>query len=322
MGAPTNAYQTYTQVGAREDLADIIYDVSPMDTFFFTKAARNKATSTTHEWQCDILAAPSATNAAVEGDDFSGLAASPTKRYKNYTTISRKDVVVSRTASKMNTAGRKEEFAYQLVKRGKEVKRDIETMALANNAATTGAAASARLCAGVDTWIFFTNHIKASTQLTSTTPAPVSGVAGTAATDGSVVALNEPDLQSALRQAWSCGGETDTILVGGTLKNRINTFTGLATRFRNVAAGQQADIVSAADVYVSDYGSHKIVLSRYVRATVVLCLDMTTWGLAWFDPIQQVQVGKTGDSDKAIILGEWTVEARSPEANTKITGVN
>src|SRR5512139_157655 len=322
MAAPTAAVQTYAQVGIREDLQDIIYDISPLDTIFFSKAARLTAKNVRHDWQTDALAAPSATNAYLQGDDFSAQALVATAKYSNYTQISRKEVVVSRTSNKVNTAGRKEEMAYQLVKRGKELKRDIEKACLSNNAATAGAAGSAALSAGVETWIFTTNHVSVSSQTTNTTPAPVSGIAGTAGTDGSVIPISEVDLKNCLQQAWSRGGETDVILLSPAIKNKINNFTGIATRFRNVAAGQQADIVAAADVYVSDFGSHKLVLSRYCRATVVLCLDMTTWGIAWLEPIQTVPIAKTGDSEKTMIVGEWTLVAKSPEANTKLTGVS
>lgn len=320
MTAPTNAYQTYTQVGIREDLADVIYDISPQDTYFFTNAARAKATNTLHDWQTDALAAP-ASNAQIEGDEFSGLAATPTVKLRNYTQISRKDVVVTRTANKVNTAGRKEELAYQMVKRGKELKRDIETDLVRNNAATAGGASSARLSASVESWIYGANHVKATTQTVCSTTAPVNGIQSTIPVDGTAVALNEDDFKKALMQAWSCGGETDTILTSATLKQKIDAFSGIATRFRNVESGQQAEIIAAADVYVSSYGSHKLVISRYMRASVVLFLDMSSWGVAWLDPIHTVDIAATGDASKKIIIGEWTLEARSPLANAKLGNV-
>jgi hypothetical protein len=74
-------------------------------------------------------------------------------------------------------------------------------------------------------------------------------------------------------------------------------------------------------VYVSSYGSHKVVLSRYMRASAVLCLDMSTWGIAWLRPINMVNIAKSGDSEKRMILGEYTLVAKSPTANTKLTNV-
>jgi len=278
------------------------------------------AKNTRHDWQTDTLDAP-ATNAYMEGDDFSAKALTPTTKLSNYTQISRKDIVVSRTANKVNTAGRKEELAYQIVRKGKALKRDIETAIVRNEVASAGTSASPKTSAGMETWIHTTNHISASGQTTNTTPAPVGGLAGTAGTDGSLTAFIETDLKSALQQSWSRGGETDVILLPAALKNKFDAFTGIATRFRNVAAGQQADIVGAADMYVSSYGTHKAVISRYMRATVVLCLDMSTWGLAWLDGIQMEQIAKSGDSEKRMMVGEWTLVAKSPEANTKLTGV-
>src|SRR5678815_1074272 len=129
MAAPAALYQTYNQIGIREDLEDIIYDISPMDCYCFNHIARMTAKNTRHDWQTDTLAAPGA-NAYLEGDDFSASTLVATTKLSNYTQISRKDIVVSRTSNKVNTAGRKEELAYQLVRKGKELKRDIETCLL------------------------------------------------------------------------------------------------------------------------------------------------------------------------------------------------
>ncbi len=321
MGTPTALYQTYNQVGIREDLEDVIYDISPMETYFFNNAGRKTAKQTKHEWQTDTLDTPSATNAFIEGDDFSAQAINATSRLGNVCQISRKDFTVSRTSNRVNTAGRKEELAYQIVRKGKALKRDIESACVQNKAATVAVSSSARVAASVETWIYTTNHISATNQTANTTPAPVAGLASTAGTDGTATAFVEADLKSALKQAWSQGGETDVILMPANLKTEFDAFTGIATRFRNVNSGQQADIIAAADVYVSSYGSHKAVLSRYMRASAVLCLDMSTWDIAWLDPIHMENIAKSGDSEKRMIVGEWTVVARSPTANTKLTNV-
>src|SRR5690242_10239770 len=321
MATPTALMQTVNQVGIREDLEDIIYNIAPMDTVCFTRFAKSKATTVTHEWQTDTLDSFSATNAFVEGDDFSAQAITPTSRLKNYCQISRKDFVISRTSNLVNTAGRKEELAYQTMLKGKALKRDIEAAIVRNNAATVAGSASARVSASIETWIYTTNHISATGQTTNTTPAPVSGVAGTAGTDGTATAFVETDLKSALQQAWSQGGDTDVILMPANLKSKFDAFTGIATRFRNVAANDQAAIVGSADIYTSSFGSHKAVLSRYMRASAVLMLDISTWGLAWLDPIHMEQIAKSGDSEKRLIVGEWTLVAKSPTANTKLTNV-
>lgn len=322
MAAPTGSFATYNQIGIKEDLEDIIYDISPMETFFTSTISKGKATNTLHDWQTDALDSPSADNAFVEGDDFSAGAITATSKLRNYTQISRKDFVVTRTTNKVNTAGRRQELAYQIIRKGDALKRDIEAACLQNKAATSGGSASARVAASAETWIYTNNHIKAGGQNTATTPAPVSGIAGTAPTDGSATIFIESDLKLALQQAWSVGGKTDVILLPAALKTKFDAFTGIATRFRDVAAGKQAQVIAAADVYVSAYGSHKVVLSRYMRASVVLCLDMSTWGLSWLDKMHLEDIAKSGDSEKRMIVSEWTLVAKSPTANAKIGNVN
>ena len=178
------------------------------------------------------------------------------------------------------------------------------------------------MAAGVEAMITNANHIKAGGQNTATTPVPVSGLFVTPLTDGSATIFIESDLKSALQQAWSTGGETDVILLGAALKNKLDAFTGIATRFRDVAAGKQAQIIAAADVYVSSYGSHKVVLSRYVRASVVMCLDMSTWALHWLDKMHLEEMAHTADGESRMVVAEWTLVGRAPSANTKIGNVN
>jgi hypothetical protein len=321
MSAPTAAFAAYNQIGVNEDLDSIIYNIAPMDTYFLSHASKGKATNVLHEWQTDTLDSPSSSNKYTEGDDFSAQAINPTTRLKNYCQIARKDFVVTGTANAQNTAGRKEELAYQIVLKGKAFKRDVEKHLLSKENASAGTSASPRSAAAVETWIYTTNDVSPSGVTTNTTPAPVSGLASTAGTDGSATAFIETDLKAALQQAWSQGGETDVILLPPNLKNKLDNFTGVATRFRNVAAGQQAEIVGAADIYTSSYGSHKVVLSRYVRASVVLCLDMSSWAVDWLRPIQMIEIAKSGDSEKRLILGEYTLKAKTPTANTKLCNV-
>ena len=303
----------------REDLEDIIYDISPMDTIFLTRAARSKAKSTTHEWLTDTLTA-AARNAKVEGDAFTAVAQTLPSRLKNYTQISSKHFEVTGTTQAVDNAGMREMMAYLTAKNGKELKRDMEVSLLGAYQGTAGTSAVARTTSGLETWLYTNNHIKPSGQTTSTTPAVSSGFAQTV-TAGSTVTMVSADLNSALQQAWSCGGEVDTVLTGPTPYNTISTFTSIATRFRDVASRQQAQIIGAADVYVSAFGSHNIVLSRWCTSTSVLCLDMKTWAVAYLRPFQTIPIAKVGDAERKMILAEYALVAKSPLANTKVTGV-
>lgn len=322
MAAEVNASKSYDLSGGalKEDLRDIVYDISPMDTVFLTRAARGTCKSTTHEWLTDALGAP-AKNAKIEGDTFSANARVLPARLKNYTQIARKEFEVTGTSQRVDNAGMRELMAYHTARAAKEIKRDMEKDLLSDEPASAGASTAARVSAGAEAWIYSPNHINVG-QTGATTTAPVSGFATSPVTDGSATAFTETGLQSMLQKAWSAGGEVDTILTTAALYTRISGFTGLATRFRDVSSRQQAQIIGAADVYVSPYGSHSIQLSRYCRTGTVFALDMSTWEVAYLRPFQTIDIAKVGDSERRMLLAEYTLVAKTPRANTKATNMS
>jgi len=312
---------------AKEDLEDMIYDISPMDAWFLSNAKRSRASSTLHEWLTDSLTA-AASNAAVEGEAFSATARTLPSRLKNYTQIARKDIEVTGTAEAVDTAGMASMMAYHTARAGKELKRDMELDLLGDTPATAGGASlSARVSAGMENWICYPNHINmlvaagTAAQTGSTTVAHASGFATGAVTDGSSTATTETGLKALLQQAWSKGGEVDTILTSPQIYNTISTFTGIATRFRNVESRRQAQIIGAADIYVSAFGTHQIRLSRYCGSTTLFCLDMNTWSVAYLRPFQVKDIAQVGDAVRKMLICEYTLVAKAPFGNTKATGV-
>jgi hypothetical protein len=322
MAATVLASKAYDLVGGalREDLGDIIYDISPMDTFFMNRAGRGTAKSTTHEWLTDSLVA-AAENKKIEGNDFAAVERALPTRLKNYTQISRKEYEVTGTAQKVDNAGMRELMSYHRMRAGKEIKRDVEFSNLNHAAASAGTSTSARVSGSVSPWIYELNHIKLTSQTVWSTTAPVSGFATATGPGASTTAMLEADLKSALQKPWSCGGNVDTILCNATVYQQISLFTGLATRFRDVSSKQQAQIIGAADVYVSAFGSHNIQLSRYIPSATLYCLDMSSWQIDYLRPFHTVDIAKIGDAERQMMQAEWTLVAKTPRANSKIKGI-
>jgi len=306
----------------REDLRDVIYDISPMDTIFLTNAGRATCKSTTHEWLIDNLVAAGA-NKQIEGDDFSSSARALPTRLRNYTQISRKDIVVTGTARAIDNSGMREILAYHVARAGREIKRDMEFECLANNPANAAQSTSTRVSAGVPNWLTVGQHYKAASQTTQTTTAVVNGFATAAGTSwtASLTAYVETDLRGMLQAAWSTGGDVDTVLCDSVSFNRFSTFTGVATRFRDVASRQPAQIIGFADVYVSPFGQHKLVLSRYMPANSSYALQMDMWEVAYLRNFQVQEIAKVGDADRRSLLAEWTLVAKNPNANAKAHGI-
>jgi hypothetical protein len=302
-----------------EDVEDVIFNISPTDTPALTMGKRKKATATNHQWQTDSLAAASS-NKAVEGDDASYATAAPTVMLSNRLQIAQKTVLVSGTADAVRKYGRAEEFAYQLMKRGKELKRDIEFTIVRNQASSVGGSQTARQAAGWESMIAGNRIFSASTDSTGTTPGYASGDWG-APTDGTTAALDETTLVSALTAAWTDGGDPSVIMVGTAQKRKVAGFAG-ATSFAGVSVNQgrtaQGVVVGGVDLYISDFGEHKVVLNRYMRASTLFCIDPDYVSTAWLRPIKYTSLAKTGDADKGQLLCEFTVVMENPDAHAKI----
>ncbi len=310
MAAPTNTFKTFEQVGRKEDLADMIYDISPTDTPLLSNFKRGKATNTLHEWMTDELAAGTH-NAAIEGDDTAATAASPTVRMGNYTQISKKVPQVSGTANESDTAGRASEMAYQVAKMGKELKRDIETTLGGMQGGAAGNATTARECASVVT--FLDDNAVGSI----TVAAHTSGVPTTDVSAGAAAAFTEAQLKTALANAWNEGGDPNMVIVGSSNKQVASGFTGIATQYKDNKQSPAA-IIGAADVYVSDFGEVSIVADRFVTATNVLVLETDKFSVDYLRPMSQKPLAKTGDSEKRQILAEFTLRAENPKGSAVI----
>lgn len=324
MAVPAATFQTYQQIGRAEDVSDLIFDISPTEKPFTSAIRKTKATQTAHEWQTDALATASATNASVQGDDTTASTADPTVRLKNFTQIIKRGVNVTATARVVRTYGRADEFNYQLKKRMAELGRDLEASLTQNNAATAGSASSAPLMASAESWLG-TNKTSVGTGTAQTTPgAGASGYPASGPTDSTVTGtLTEAAMKAVLKACYDGGGEPSLAMCGTGTKQKISTsFSGIATRFRDVPKGGRAEITGAADLYVSDFGELKIVPNRFQRDVTLLLIDPDYWGLASLRPFAMERLAKTGDADKAQIVGEYTLECRNEKSSGKVTDIN
>jgi hypothetical protein len=323
----TTTYQTYRQVGIREDLSNEISDISPEETPAFTMIQRGKpCRNTMPEWQIDALAAANGANKAVEGADAAYLTASPTTRVRNYTQISTKAIIVSGTADAVDTAGREEEEAYQIAKRGREMKRDMEAMITGNNASVAGGSATARVSAGMEAWLT-TNSVYGGTAGATDGANGGYTAAGTvtAATDGSssnLRTITEAMLKSVLGLCWTAGGQPTMVIVGAYSKRKISAFSGITTKYsdfgNNPASSGSLAIIAAADIYLHDFGKVKIVPDRFSRARTALVLDTNYWSLRYLRPMKVEALAKTGDATKKQLLCEWTLQSKNQAASAKI----
>lgn len=321
MAVPAGTLQTHQAIGNREDLDDIMWDISPTETPFVTRLEREKVKSRMPEWLVDQLDPP-ASNAQIEGDDATTNTAAPPTRLRNYTQILSKTARVSDSQEEVDHAGRESEMNYQVRKRMEEVKRDLEYACVRNQASTAGAAAAAATMASVESWLA-TNKTSVGTGTAQTTPGYSSGTVA-APTDSTVAGTaTESAMKSVIQAIYTAGGNARTIMVGPGTKAKISSsFTGIATRYQDVPGGKQATITGGVDLYVSDFGKHVIVPNRIMRDQNVLLLDMDYWALGQLRPIKARPLAKTGDSDRKQVIMEATLFCRNEKASGKVTDIN
>lgn len=320
MAQNANTFDKYDAVGNREDLSDMIFDVSPDETPILSAIKKTKASNTLHEWQTDSLAAGSAANAAIEGDsDTDATAVVATSRLQNYTQILKKGVVVSGTQERgMNSAGRSSEVAYQTARRMKEIKLDLETSMLdggdaRGNVKVAGDASTAREMSSLGTFVGANGSF---------------GVGGAAAANANGTALmtagtdrdfTEALLTSVLQDCYDAGADPKLLAVSAINKGVVSGFTGGGTRYVDT---DDKKLVNSIDVYVGDFHTLKVVPCRQLIGDNVYAIDPEYLAIAELRPLQSYDLAKNGDSFRKEMVWEATLEVCTPDAHGIVADTN
>lgn len=332
MAVVANTFETYQAKGIREDLSDLISDISPTTTPFQSNIGTRDADNTYFEWQTDSLATASAA-ATIEGADLSSFTAvTPTVRLGNYCQINMVDFIISGTEQRVDKAGRASEIGYQSAKAAKELKRNIEVACLLNGVgAVVGATNTARVTAGFPCWL------KTNETSTNVTAPSYSGSTPTGASEvwksfGTPTAFTEAMLKTTMQECYESGGEPSMLMVGPFNKTQVSGFSGIASSRYNVDGAEPSVIIGAADIYVSDFGNLSVVPNRFFTSVVdagagslmnnwAFLIDPDEVKIANLRPYTIETLAKTGDADKRMILREWGLQVNNEKAHGVIAGI-
>ena len=308
-------FGTATAIGQREDLIDVIYDISPTETPILSTLARTKATAVYHEWQSNSLAAATTANAAVEGADAVSATISPTTRLGNYCQISQKAIAISGTLEAVNKAGRRSEKAYQLSRASSEIKRDMETIICANQGRDAGSSSTARKMGALLSWLK-TNTSKGTSGTDPTT------IGVSTRSDGATRTFTEQLLKDVIKATYDAGGNPSMLVVNSGLKQKVSAFAGIAAQRYQAPSDQPTTIIGAADVYMGDFGTLSIVPDRFMRTRDALLIDPEYAALAYLRPFATTDLAKTGDSEVTQLIVEYTLEMRNEAAHGIVADLN
>ncbi len=305
MAVESNAFATYNAVGNKEDVHNMIYNVAPFETPFMNTIGTRKVNAVYHEWQTDTLASPSASNAVEQGAAITTAATTPTTRLGNYTQISRKDWRIDGTQEAVDHYGRDSEFNYQKARAGKALKTDMESAIMNSQARVAPASGTAPKLAGYEAWV------KTNTSRGAGGANPTGDGTDTA-TDGTQRSFTEALLKNVLQSAWTNGGQPTYMFAGAFNKQVFSGFAGNATRFDKA---EDNVLHTNVDIYVSDFGRISAVPSRHIRSRSVFVVQPDMWEVGFLRPIQEIQLGITGDSKPGVLITEYTLVAKNEKAS-------
>jgi len=310
MAQPSNTLDSYDVKGIREDLENVIYDISPEETPFYSSLKKVKASNTYHEWQTDSLRS-SAANAHIEGDDTVGEARTATTRLGNYTQIFKNSVIIPDTDEGLDKAGRAAEMAYQVLKIAKEQKLDIEKALFDNNKYEVGSATAARELAGCGAYVKSNvANIGGSGGANPTGSVP----GNTARTDGTATVFSQADFDTVMQGIWESGGNPDTVYLSAFQMNKALDFTGYNNQRSHIEATSKT-VVKAVDIYVTPWGTVEFTPSRENRGRDVWIMDSDMWAVGVLRPTKNTELAKTGDSTKRQVLTELTLISKNEAAS-------
>lgn len=270
---------------------------------------------TVMEWQTETLATPSATNAQLEGDDYTAAAGNYTTRLGNYCQISAKAFTISRTADVVRTYGRDNETDRLKVIRGLELNRDIEMTAIGNYVSQNESGSNPRKSAGALAWLT-TNDSRGA----SGSDGGFSSGTVAAATNGTQRTFTETLVKTCMANLFSSrgGGKRQyTAYMSGAHKQQFAAFNGIAS-IRKDTPGRRATIVGAADDYESDFGTISLVPHPYGLTRDCFICDDDMWAIATLDSMKTKRLGATGDSEKWLVTKEWCLVSRSERASAVV----
>lgn len=309
MAQPVNTFDTYSQVGIREDLQDIIYDISPEETPFYTACGKMPATNTFHEWQTDRLR-DSQENAHIEGGDTVAEARTPTVRLGNYTQIFKNAVVIPGTDKGLNKAGRSAEMRFQTVKMAKEQKLDIEKALFANHPRDAGAGIAPRFLAGAPAWMVTNIDFQSGNGGAN----PTGDGTDARTDDGTPTAFSQVKFDSVMQSIWESGGNPDTVYLSAFQMNIALGFTGNNAQRSNIDASRNKVIRHMA-VYVTPWGTVEFKPTRENRGRDVFVMQSDMWAVGVRRGTFNEPLGKTGDSDKRQVITELTLICKNEAAS-------
>ncbi len=302
MAKVTNAFDTYTATADREELSDVIYNISPTATPFMSAIGRTNVNNVQFDWQTESLPTASGTG-KLEGFELSRSASTATVRESNICQISSRDATVTGTQNASDAAGKRSEMAHQLALMAKVLKKDMEVALTGNTAKNAGNATTVRQTGGFETWI--------ETNVSRGTNGAGNGN-GAAPTDGTQRTFTEAMIKSVQQSAFTNGGEPSMLIVGPHVKSVVSGFSGRSTARQMIDANT---IEASVSIYSGDFGELQVVPTNVSRARTAMLVDPDFAKVAYLRDFNTTDISTIGDAETKMLLVEYGLEMSNEKAH-------
>lgn len=311
MAVVTNTFQSTSAIGVREELSDVVSRITPEDTPIYSMIEKVKFDTKHPEWETDDLASPAA-NAKLEGDDYTFDSITPPTRLGTYTQIMRKEGIISGTQEEQDEAGNVQKIKYQKLKKGVELRKDVEFAIVSNTATVAGLT---RTFGSLPSWLA-TNVSRGS----GGGNGGFSGGLTVAATNGTQRAFTKTLLDTVMQACYVSGANVRHLFVSPYVKSVFVTFMSDSNvaAFRYAASsGKNNSIVANADVYEGPFGKVMIHPNRVMATSAAVArnaflVDTEFAEFGWFRKIKEDKnVAKTGDAERFVLLGEGALKVKN-----------
>lgn len=295
---------TYSDGTRREDLLDVIGDVTPDDTPLATMLGTSTAKNTLHEWLEEYITPPTSVTYVAEGAQTTYTGLSQPVRRNNITAIIDRPFRVSGTERAVNLAGMDDPMTYQSAKALRSWKMDQE-YTLVNGALASGASGTARQMAGL-----------------------INVITTLATSRNSGTSLSETEFQDMAQDSWTQGGNQfafDLVLVPFGLKRKIDGFTAGNTKYVDAT---DKKLTAPVQIYETSAGIHRILQHRYVPSAAAtpgprfIGIKEDLYKVAYLRKPFREMLAKDGDRENGHVVGEFTLEYLAERSSVNRNGYN
>ena len=319
-----------------EDVMQKIFDISKIPLPFTDLVGSTTHKNERFDWVVDELRAPDVTNARVDGSDAGDAAVAGGARVGNHSQISDEVIAVSYRADASDTVGRTKELAYRITRGNQQIRRDVEAIALNNQASVAGTDEVAGVTGGLPSWIETTVMNADGSAATAgghnmTTGLTVKANVG----DGSAATgLSFQAVKDAIQGVYEEGGEVTHLMSNPGVIGALSSYmfdnearVATLTSDQGAPANSKATALSSVNVLVSDFGTIKLVPNRLQPLdengnAIAFLLDPEYVSLSYLEGYRTDTLAKTGLAEKRQISVDWGLRVHTEKAHGMIVNID